>query len=254
LSLVAPIKAFMRANRACSLWLARYLPNAKGHTYRVYPEVVQQYLKSEQPAVVLDVGGGKTCAYADPRLPEWHGTLVAVDIAPEELRHNTVADLRMVLDGTQGYPFADGAVDLITSRSVLEHLSDLDAFLLQASRVLKPGGYFIHWIPCKFAPFAIINSLLPNAVARRVLFFLDESKVGICGFPVVYDGCYPAALRRRFAAHGLHVESLRPSYYQSPYFAFFVPLFLLSSLYEIVLQWLGAENLCAHVLVVARKA
>ena len=248
------LKAFIHANRRCSLWLAQYLPNAQRHTYRVYPKTVQAFLISEGPRTVLDIGGGRTCAFADPRDPGWTGRLIAVDIAPEELRLNGVADARIVLDGTQGYPFADGAVDMITSRSVLEHLSNLDSFLEQASRVLRPGGYFIHWIPCKFAPFAVINAMLPNSIARRLLFFLDESKVGICGFPVVYDRCYPAAIRRLFTTHGFEIVELRPSYYQSSYFAFFVPLFLLSSAYEIVLQWLGVENLCAHALVVARKA
>jgi SAM-dependent methyltransferase len=248
------LKAFMRLNRRCSLWMAQWLPNARAHTYRVYPEVVADRLRADNPPLVLDVGGGKTCVYAERRPGGWTGRVIAVDIAPEELRHNTVVDGRVVLDGSRGYPFPDRSVDLITSRSVLEHLPDLEAFVAEAARVIRPGGYFIHWVPCKFAPFAVINALLPNAVARRLLFFLDETKVGICGFPVVYDRCHPAALRRVFAAHGFEMVALRPSYYQAPYFAFFVPLFLLMSCYEILLQWLGAENLCAHALVVARKA
>lgn len=248
------IKAFFRLNRRFCLWIARWLPNARAHTFRLYPEVVAERLRIDNPALVVDVGGGKTCAYAERRTPGWSGRVVAVDIAPEELIHNAVVDYRLVLDGTRGYPFRDGAVDLITSRSVLEHLPNLEEFVAEAARTLRPGGYFIHWIPCKFAPFALVNALLPNAAARRLLFFLDETKVGICGFPVVYDRCYPAAIRRVFAAHGFEIVSLRPSYYQSPYFAFFAPLFLLMSCYEILLQWLRAENLCAHALVVARKA
>ncbi len=43
------------------------------------------------------------------------------------------------------------------------------------------------------------------------------------------------------------------SYYQSQYFDFFVPLYLVSALYEALIQALGVKNLCAYLLIVARK-
>ena len=37
-------------------------------------------------------------------------------------------------------PLADGAVDLVVSSQVVEHLWDQDAFVAECARVLRPGG------------------------------------------------------------------------------------------------------------------
>ena len=42
-------------------------------------------------------------------------------------------------------PFADGTFDTVCSFLVLEHVRDLGAILIEATRVLKPGG-FIHFV------------------------------------------------------------------------------------------------------------
>ena len=46
---------------------------------------------------------------------------------------------------------------------------------------------------------------------------------------------------------------MRVSYYQSEYFDFFVPFFLLSALYELIVRALGLRDLGAVALVVARR-
>ena len=43
------------------------------------------------------------------------------------------------------------------------------------------------------------------------------------------------------------------SYYQSRYFGFFVPLYLMSALYEALIRALGIRDLSAYLLIVARK-
>jgi SAM-dependent methyltransferase len=246
------LRAFLRWNRTFCNWLEGYLPTARRHTFRVYPQRVAQRL-TPGVEVVLDVGGGKACAYADQRPPQWTGRVIALDIAIEELAVNDTAEDKIIADGVRGLPFRAASIDLITSRSVLEHLNNLEAFVEEAARVLRPGGYFVHWIPCRYAPFAVVNRLLPNWLGKRLVHFTDPASVGICGFPAVYDRCYPAALRQLLARHGFSIEELTPSYFQARYYAFFAPLFLISTAYELAVQALGIETLCAHMLVVARR-
>ena len=248
------IRRFIRANQAFCARLERVLPTAKGHTFRQYPPAVAERIEANGLRRILDVGGGKTCAYAEFTPSGWDGRILAIDIAPEELLHNHSVHLRLVSDVTRGLPVQDGSLDMITSRSVLEHLSNLEDFVAGAARAIRPGGYFIHWVPNKFAPFAIVNAMLPNKLAKPLLHYLDPATVGICGFPGVYDRCYPAAMERVFKQHGFEVLEVRPSYFQSRYYAFFAPFFLLSTLYEGTIQFLGLRNLCAHYLIVARKA
>lgn len=247
------LRRFIRANQAFCARLEARLPTAKGHTYRQYPVAVAERIAADGLRRIVDVGGGKTCAFTEFTPEGWDGRLVALDISPEELRHNHSVHLRLVSDVTRGLPMADGSVDMITSRSVLEHLASLEDFVAGAARAVRPGGYFIHWVPNKFAPFAVVNAMLPNRLAKRLLHYLDPHTVGICGFPAVYDRCYPSAMRRLFEQHGFEVLEIRPSYFQSRYYAFFAPFFLLSTFYEGTMQFLGVRNLCAHFLIVARR-
>lgn len=247
------LRAFIRMNQAVCTWLEQYLPNARGHTYRLYPELVARHIIEHNARIVVDVGGGKCCAFIPSQETRWGAKVIAVDISAEELRHNSDVNARVVSDVSRGVPFGDGSVDIMASRSVLEHLNHLEGFVREASRTLRRGGYFIHWIPCKFAPFALINQMLPHRVARRLLYFFEPGARGMCGFPAAYDRCYPFALQRLFGTCGFEILEMRPSYFQSRYFSFFVPFFLMSSAYEIVIQCLGLRNLCAHVLLVARK-
>jgi hypothetical protein len=53
--------------------------------------------------------------------------------------------------------------------------------------------------------------------------------------------------------HDFKVMKIHLSYYQSRYFTFFFPLFIVSAFYEVLLYALGAKKLCAFLLVVARK-
>lgn len=246
------VRRFIRANQAFCARLEQVLPTAKGHTFRQYPPAVAEAIAAHDLRTIVDVGGGKTCAFAELTPKDWQGRIVSLDIAPEELLHNHSVDLRMVSDVTRGLPVRDGAVDMITSRSVLEHLADLEAFVAGAARAVRPGGFFIHWVPNKFAPFAMVNAMLPNRLAKPLLHYLDPATKGICGFPVVYDRCYPGAMQQVFERHGFEVLEIRPSYFQSRYYAFFAPFFLLSTVYEGLCQLVGLRTLCAHYLIVAR--
>jgi 2-polyprenyl-3-methyl-5-hydroxy-6-metoxy-1,4-benzoquinol methylase len=41
-------------------------------------------------------------------------------------------------------PLEANEADMIVSRSVLEHLTDLQAFVMSSAKVLEPGGYFTY--------------------------------------------------------------------------------------------------------------
>src|SRR5262249_48012361 len=153
--------------------------------------------------------------YRDPA----DGTrIVAVDVSEDEIRHNTDVDEARVGDIVRDLPFASGEVDMVVSRSVLEHLEDLDAFVAGAARVLRSGGHFVHLFPSRFAPFAIINRALPNWMGRRVMHLLHPRSVGINGFPAFYDRCYDSAVRSVLAARGMEIVDLKLSFYQSRYY------------------------------------
>ena len=52
---------------------------------------------------------------------------------------------------------------------------------------------------------------------------------------------------------GFEVEDSTVSYYQSRYYDFFFPAYLVSAAYELIARASGRKDLAAYLLVVARK-
>jgi ubiquinone/menaquinone biosynthesis C-methylase UbiE len=250
------VRKFFAANRAICKKIAPYLPQTT-FSYvdinELYEKVVAQYMNSRADQTVVDVGGGKSCAFAEYRDPTQKAKIIAVDISEEELKHNTEVDEKRVVDVVQGLPFDAEEVDLIVSHSVLEHLERTDEFVVNSKVTLKKGGYFIHLFPCKFAPFALINQALPHALSRKVVYFFKPETKGICGFPAFYNDCYYSGISKVLKEHDFEIVDVHLSYYQSPYFNFFAPLYLVNALYEALIYALGVKNLCAYLLIIARK-
>lgn len=247
------LRAFLEANKQASRAVERRLPQAHDRVQRRYERVVADLMNERPGLVVVDVGGGRTChvaKYADAS----QGThIVAVDISADELALNEDVEDTRVADVTKELPFADEEVDLIVSRSVIEHLPDTDAFFAHCARVLKPGGSTVHVFPSKYSPHSLANRALPRGVTKRLLYSIFPWSKGILGFPAYYDGTYADEVSRRLRKHGLEVVDVRVDYYQSEYYSFFFPAYLLSAGYELLVRALGLRNLAAAVLVVARK-
>jgi SAM-dependent methyltransferase len=112
---------------------------------------------------VLDVGGAELLWDYSPVAPK----LILLNIDP--LLKGTTAN-QVVADGCR-LPFADGAFDFVCSNSVIEHVSDHDAFAQEIARV---GRKFYVQTPNKWFPIEphLITPLihwLPLAWRRRLL-------------------------------------------------------------------------------------
>ena len=90
-------------------------------------------LRSFLRGTVLDVGCGVGTVAA-----ELDGRLVLVDVA--DLRADSVRGLPFVVGDACALPFADGSVDGVHLARVLHHVSDWRLALLEAQRVVRPGG------------------------------------------------------------------------------------------------------------------
>jgi SAM-dependent methyltransferase len=247
------LRRFFDVNRRASVWVESRLPQARVDLFPLYETIVAKYMNARPGQLVADVGGGRSCPFAKDRLPELRTRIVAVDVSEEEIKHNHDVDETRVANIMERLPFAPGEVDMIVSRSVLEHLTDLESFVANSHTALKSGGYFIHLIPARYAPFAVINRALPAWFSKKVLYFFHPKVKGICGFPAFYDRCSHSAFTRVLDAQGFEVEDSIVSYYQSRYYDFFFPAYLLSALYEMVAKASGQKDLAAYLLIVARK-
>ncbi|MFX4261827.1 class I SAM-dependent methyltransferase [Pelotomaculum propionicicum] len=240
-------------NRKLCYKIQKYLPQAKINFSEKYVQLVTRYMNSKSNQIIVDVGSGKSCSYAKNKNMELNTKIIAVDISMDELIFNNDVDEKIVSDALDNLPFKNEEIDIVTSKSFLEHLENIEDFILQSRRVIKRGGLFIHLFPCRYAPFAIINQMLPNKIAKKLLYCIIPESKGISGFPAYYDRCYNSSITRLLEKYDFEIIESYFSYYQSPYFNFLLPLFLLSVIYEYLLLKTNAKNLSAYMIIVARK-
>ena len=233
--------------------MKRHLPQATPDPFLLYDETVANYYQHCARPIVADIGGGRSCSFAR-LIDRSSGTrIVAVDISEDELSHNRDVDEKRVADVRVGLPFRNGEVGLLVSRTLLEHVDDVEAFIAHSSRVLCDGGYAVHLVPCRYAPFAIIGRLLPFNLAKSILHFIKPTTVGVVEFPAFYDKCNYSAMKKALGRNGFRNIEVFVTYYQSSYFDAFFPAYLASVLYELVIRAVGAKDLAAYMVVAAQK-
>jgi demethylmenaquinone methyltransferase/2-methoxy-6-polyprenyl-1,4-benzoquinol methylase len=160
--------------------------------------------------VYLDLCAGTLDLAAElARRPGFRGTVLGADFALPMLARGRNKAARAVPVGADALalPFPDAAFDGALVGFGVRNLADLDAGLVEAARVLKPGARFVilefatpRWAPLRAAYLFYFRHILP-AVGRMVskhrdaYTYLPES---VLAFPE------PEALARRFTAAGFH--------------------------------------------------
>jgi SAM-dependent methyltransferase len=100
---------------------------------------------------VLDAGCG--AGYGSAELAKTAIAVLGVDQSPDAVgfarEHYRLPNLNFVCGSVGALPHADASFDLVVAFEVIEHLERWHEFLLEARRVLTPGGQFIVSTPNK---------------------------------------------------------------------------------------------------------
>ncbi|HUW58886.1 MAG TPA: class I SAM-dependent methyltransferase [Planctomycetota bacterium] len=247
------LRAFFELNRRVFEKLYPHFPQMTFSIWEHYVDEIVRMLDARPGQTVVEIGAGKTCPYAGRLERRTDTTLIGVDLAADDMHENPDLDERIVADVTEGIPLADASADLVVSRCVLEHLRDVEAFFAEMRRVLKPGGRFLHLFACRFSPSGVLNRLAGEPTTHALLAVFRPEQVEPGGFPAFYDRCYPSAMRAMLRRQRLTLTDVRCGYFQSEYYAFCLPLALLSAVYEWTVMTLGIESLAANVLIAGEK-
>lgn len=201
---------------------------------------------------VVDVGAGKKWHFP-AHYKAWYGIeLIGVDIDEDEMLPNQLVDTKIVCDAVEHIPLPPNSIDLVTVNSGVEHFSDNEKFLQNAYDILRPGGFLLAQFPGRFSPFAILNRVLPQTMSRKLLDKFTDSPSEL-GFKAVYDRTNYSAFRKLVSKTGFKEVYYVPGFYSSYYFEFFIPLYLLSYLYDSARFSLGARDLASYNLWVLQK-
>jgi len=113
---------------------------------------LERVVSISNPSRVLDYGAGRGL-----HVPLWKEIfptteLSLCDISSVAMRNctETYSDLsnHYRLIESNKADFEDGTFDLIVSVEVMEHVSDLSAYISDIFRLLRPGGMFVFTTPC----------------------------------------------------------------------------------------------------------
>ncbi|HTR59130.1 MAG TPA: class I SAM-dependent methyltransferase [Casimicrobiaceae bacterium] len=217
------------------------------HPYAVFEDVVKRYLLPGKS--LLDAG----CGYGAPVLRRYVGSareLIGIDLVDFDEAIPGITLLKRDLTDT-GLP--DGSVDVIMSRSVMEHISEPLETYMEMSRLLRPSGHFIFLTANMWDYSAIIAKLVPNRFHPWIVARTqgrDERDT----FPVQYKTNTRRAVERLAAGSGLDVVSFDYLGQYPAYFLFSGPLFLLGTAYEkLINRFTPLHFLKGWILVVLRK-
>jgi len=67
-----------------------------------------------------------------------------IDVVPQFIKHANKINVKAVRgDLTKTFPFKDNIFDVVHSNQTIEHLTDVDNYVTEIYRILKPGGYAV---------------------------------------------------------------------------------------------------------------
>lgn len=235
-----------------TVWFDRWFPDEfqiDGNRHFL-DDLVPSYL--EPGALVYDVGGGKNPVISRRIKADLGLSIVGLDIdnaelaaAPPGLYDQTVcADIVT-------YP-GRGDADLVICQALLEHVRDTGRAISAISRILKPGGRALIFVPSRNAAYARLNLILPEAIKRRILYSVFPEMRKDHGFRAYYDQCTPSSFDRLASRHGLIRESRR-LYFTSGYFRFCLPLHAMWRLWLLLFRRLAGPEAAETFAVVLRK-
>ena len=97
------------------------------------------------PLDILDLGCG--AGYGTAALAQHAASATGLDIAPDAVsyagQHYQLPNLRFLAASVTDVPLPDSHFDLITAFEVIEHIADGTSLLIEARRLLRPGGLLL---------------------------------------------------------------------------------------------------------------
>lgn len=219
------------------------------HPYRIFQNTIMQFLRPD--GVVLDAGCGRDASV----LTRLNGhTRLAVGIDASAMsRKKAYPHIKLIRGDLANLSLKSETVDLVFSRSVLEHIKKPEFVYLEVSRVLKPGGHFVSLTPNLFDYGSVLSLILPNRL-HPCLVRLTEGREAINTFPAFYRSNTEGSISKLSAKAGLKVCELKYFGQYPSYLMFNCVLFGVGAFYDkLVSSTELLKKLRAWILVVMVK-
>ena len=242
------LKLFVKFNVDLCHWLARRYPLFFRGTRSYQAELrasIESFILTNKPETIIEVGG-----IDRPLLKKsLNYCYIGVDIEEKDSCYK-IYDKFYVQSIEQG--LAEKS-DLIISITLLEHVRDNKSSLGVMYSSLRNGGGMLHYIPSKFHFYSIILRIVGPKLQKKIIKYLRPHAIDVTGYPAFFDYCSPQGMRRLCESAGFNSIEIIPYYRANDYFAFFIPLFILVSLFENLFERFGIQIFASGFILKAIK-
>jgi hypothetical protein len=143
--------------------------------------------------------------------------------------------------------------DLIFSKYLMEHVKDVKSSYLHQIEALNTNGKIIHLYPLGYHPFSMLNKLVGNKLARKIIPLIRKGTEGITGYPAYYSMGNAYVLEKFLKGQ----EKLRINFFYHygavEYFTFCAPFAVIISLFNGLARFFKIKFFASNVLVVIEK-
>lgn len=177
--------------------LLRYNPYL--HSRYIAPLRLARLAAGSVGGTVLDIGCGDGVMLYE--LERIGATGIGLDmeadglaLSARKLKAHNVPRPQLVCGDAEGLPIATGTCDFVFALEVIEHLNNVEAFLGEVRRILKPGGWFVVTTPQAKPSREItepyhVREYLPDELRKALRPYFD-------GVDLV--GAWPRSLERLY--------------------------------------------------------
>lgn len=219
------------------------------HPYQIFEKRISSFLRED--FTLLDAGCGRSAQLISKfvgRAKRLIGVEI-IDFDPEARKDG----IELLNNDLSKIDLESETVDLVISRSVLEHIREIKPVYAEVYRVLKRGGQFMFLVPNLGDYTSMISFIIPNRF-HSVIVSKTEGRDPRDTFPTFYKSNTSFAVRRLAKATGFKVISI--DYLgQYPAMLMFNPvLFFLGTVYEKIISRVNLLRfLRGWILVVLQK-
>ena len=232
-----------------SLKLKERFYGKQEHPYRVYERIIAKYINKGD--VVVDAGCGRE-ALVLQKLIVKSNILVGLDISGLEKMENNKA-VYLITSDLSKISLKDNSIDIVISRSVLEHLRNPIIVYKEINRILKPDGYFIFLTPNFFDYASIAAKIIPNRFHSYIVK-RTEGRNEEDTFPTYYKSNTQWAIKNLSISAAFKVDRIFLLGQYPSYFMFNPLFFLIGTLYDkIICKFSTLRFLRGWILAVLQK-
>jgi len=144
-------------------------------------------------------------------------------------------------------------VDLVISKTLMEHVPDNEASVRVMYDCLNNGGSTHHYIPSKWHPYSICLRLAGHKLQNKLIGVLRPEAADVTGYPAFFNNCTPGAMKKLFQEAGFTEIEVNAYYQARGYFSFFFPIYIIILVYERICKSLDLPLLASGFIISAKK-